>query len=448
MTAPARPGRPPLSGAARTLLRGAGSALSVKVAAVGIGFAVQLLLARLLGAVGYGDYVYALAWQNVLLIVGTLGYDATALRFVAVYHAEARWSALRGFLRRSHIMVAVTATGATILAVGIVFALRDRLRPELAATMVVAFLLLPFTAVLQLQSFGLLGLRRIVLAQAPRDVLRPFLLGAGVVLLAWVARPLVSAVSVMVVNLVSVLPALLITAWGTRRLLAPSMRGVTAEYRASEWTGVASFLFVIAGLQLLLERVDVLLLGAMLSTREAGVYAVAQRITGLLAIGLSAVNAIAAPMIAALHAGGKHDELQRTITLAVRGIFAFALPTGMVLVLFGRQVLALFGPEFTDGYVVLIVLTIGAVLNITGGLAGFLMTMTGYQREAARVIGAGVALSIALNLFLIPVWGMTGASIATVLALALRNALLRYFIRRRLHIRVSPLVALGRESPT
>ena len=60
----------------------------VKVSAVVLGFAVQLLIARYLGKAGYGDYAFAVATLNFLVIAALAGGDSVATRFVSLYRVR------------------------------------------------------------------------------------------------------------------------------------------------------------------------------------------------------------------------------------------------------------------------------------------------------------------------------------------------------------------------
>ena len=63
------------------------------------------------------------------------------------------------------------------------------------------------------------------------------------------------------------------------------------------------------------------------------------------------------------------------------------------------------------------------------GAAGFLMTMTGQHREAARIFFAALVLNVILNLVLIPSFGAAGAASATAISkLAWNVALTAYTI--------------------
>ena len=83
------------------LLRGTIGSFGVKAISNGLLFGAQLLFANYIGVDGFGVYVLALAWMNILLLVGRQGFDLATIRYVAAYQADRRWGHLSGFLRAS-----------------------------------------------------------------------------------------------------------------------------------------------------------------------------------------------------------------------------------------------------------------------------------------------------------------------------------------------------------
>jgi O-antigen/teichoic acid export membrane protein len=65
------------------------------------------------------------------------------------------------------------------------------------------------------------------------------------------------------------------------------------------------------------------------------------------------------------------------------------------------------------------------------------MTMTAHQSTAAWVMGLSAVANVVLNAALIPIWGTTGAAIATAASIAAWNIILVIQVRRRLGIRTT-----------
>ena len=69
------------------------------MAGLALSYVAHVLLSRLLGLHGYGQYVIALGWTLVLVIPARFGFDNSSLRYVTVYIDERKYGALHGFVR-------------------------------------------------------------------------------------------------------------------------------------------------------------------------------------------------------------------------------------------------------------------------------------------------------------------------------------------------------------
>ncbi len=419
-------------GVGAELARGALGSFAIRVGVAGVGFGLQLLLTRLLGPEAFGHYVYALSWITFISQAGVLGFDTASLRFVAAHQARAEWSELRGFLRRSLQVAGLLSLALAGLMALVVWGLRARLAPDLLAPLAIASLLLPLVALLQVAVAQLQALRQVVVGQAVQGVLRPLLIVATLGLLVLGGGPRPTALTAIVANAGATAVACGVGWACLRRALPAAVHTAGAVYRTRAWITTAIPLFLITAAQLLLSQTDVLMLGAMRNTTEAGVYAVASQLATLITFAIMAANTIVAPMIAALHAQGRRAELQRVLTLSSRGVLAYAIPVVLVLVVAGRWILSLYGPAFVAGYVPLLVLAVGQLAIAVCGSVGFLLTMTGHEGVATRAIGLSALVNVLLNLALIPRLGQTGAAIATAIATAMRSLVLSRQVHRLL----------------
>jgi O-antigen/teichoic acid export membrane protein len=202
------------------------------------------------------------------------------------------------------------------------------------------------------------------------------------------------------------------------------------------------------GFYMVNTRADAIMVGAIRGTSAAGIYTVAARLARLLTWGVLTVNAIGGPLISDLYARGEHRELQRMVSLAAGGIAAFTVPAAAFMVLAGPWMLGIFGPEFTAGYGVLVLLAAAYSIRALSGTVGMLLAMTGHQREAAWGVGSGAAVNILLNALLIPRFGMLGGAIATATSSAFYNCILYLLVRSRLNLEPTVLGLFRSETET
>jgi O-antigen/teichoic acid export membrane protein len=409
----------------------------VQVLGLGVSFALQVLLARTMGAESYGTYVYVTSWVALLLLVSRMGFGTASLRFVAAFRAREDWPRLRGYLRTSQGVV-----GAASLAVGgatalVAWGLGPRLPGATAPTLLVASLALPVLAFLQLWSHVLRGLQRVLASQAPATLLQPLLLAlaAGACALAWPGR--LDAPLAMALHAGSVLPAAALSYAVLRRAVPAPARRATPGGEPREWLRVALPLLAVNALLVVQERADVLAVGSFVGPAEAGIYGAASRVAGLIAFGLTAVNAWAAPLVSDLHARGDRAGLERLVRLSARIVFAVTLPLCLGVALFGRPVLAAFGPEFLAAHGALVLLAASQLVNALAGPVGFLMTMTGRQDTAARILAVHTALLVVLCGVLVPRFGILGAAGATAATRVSWNLVMAIAVWRTLRLRAT-----------
>jgi len=74
------------------VLKGASPALIIRVLGTVLGFAVSIMIARLLGAEGSGIYFLTVSVVMIASTIGRLGFDNTVVRFIAAHASQKEWS--------------------------------------------------------------------------------------------------------------------------------------------------------------------------------------------------------------------------------------------------------------------------------------------------------------------------------------------------------------------
>lgn len=422
-------------GSGATFMRGAVGSFAGKSLGLGTGFLLQVALARVLGVEQLGVYSYVLAWVNVALLVATLGFDTAFMRFVSVYVAQDDWQRLRGlFSRAARLVLLASLVGSAVLLSMAIF-LSRHWPPGQRETFMAAALLIPLFSLSALRQAALRGLKRVFLADLPDTIMRPLLI-MGALAACWLygIAP-VTAPDAMLIQAGAALAAFLLGGKLLFASLPPAFRAAAPEYESLHWLRTAFPMFLISAMHVVLKQTDVLMIGAMLGPRETGIYAVAVRLSDLAVFGLTAANAICAPMISEYFHAGRKAELQRIVRLASRISFIFTLLATLGVLLFGDWILGIFGHGFLEAKPALLILFAAQMVNALTGPVGFLMVMTGHQVRAAYINGAAVILNVVLNLVLIPRYGIEGAAFSTASAIVLWNVWMLVFVNRRLGIR-------------
>ena len=228
--------------------------------------------------------------------------------------------------------------------------------------------------------------------------------------------------------------------------------GARPQYKLSQWVKTALPMAGTDITEMLLLNADILILGLFVEAELVAYYFAATRLAQILAYVPYGATAATAQKYAALAAPADRAELQsligKTATLATVATAIAAL----VLALLAGPLLSLFGHGYTVAAPVVAVLSLGIFLSCAFGPGGDVLNMLGEERLCSVGFLLTLAVNVALNFALIPIFGIMGAAIATVSALALRGALLAYFAKVRLGLVLPAVLSLvasphGREVP-
>ncbi len=408
---------------------------ALRVVQTGLRFAISLLLARLLGAEGYGAYSFALACIAVLSVPALLGFDGLLLREVASYQAQSKSALLHGILRRARQLTALASLVLLLAAAGFTWALSAQFERPMLMALWIGLLVLPILTQVRVIQAALIGLRRVMMAQVPDAVVQPVLFLA---LIGAFAVP--REVSLDAAFVIALYGASALAAWVlATRFLGRARRALepphALEYRTAAWLRAGLPFALTGGLNVLGASLGVLMLGFMRGPAETGIFGVAAAAAGLVSLPLMAINTPLAPAVSAAYAEGNTAELQRLATKAARGAFFMCIPLALIYVTLGHWVLRLFGEEFTAGLTALVIMTVSQVFNAAMGSLGLLLQMTSHERDVAVGLGIAVAVNLAVNLALIPAWGLEGAALGVAANVVLWNTTLLVQVRRRLAIR-------------
>lgn len=177
---------------------------------------------------------------------------------------------------------------------------------------------------------------------------------------------------------------------------------------------------------------ELLMLGIVSTITTAGIYSAAVRIQLVGGMFLAVADTVARPIISDLFHRNELLQLNRIYQTLTRWSFSFILPYFFTLILFSDSILAIFGEEFREGKTVLIIVGLGTLINAATGICGAMVVMTGNPKLAFLNSFLAIVISIALNILLIPVWGLVGAAVSFAVALSLIN-MLRLFEVYRLY---------------
>jgi O-antigen/teichoic acid export membrane protein len=415
--------------------RGAAGGVIWRAGSTFLTFAAHVVLARSLSISGYGEYVYLFGVLALVWLVTQFGMEMTLLRYVAAYAARHEWGAMKGVIRCCFGTVALLGLLSAVLLSVRPDIMVNLLRHVSAETVRVGAWLIPLVSLIALLQAVGISLHRPVSSIIPYVAGRPlvFLL-LLVALRLWRPGGLSPAAALGAQVVATCLAAAAIVPILVRAWPVEAGRGVPARYAWGEWFRVSVPFLVLAELFQVAARVDLVMVGRLLGTADAGLYGAAVRLALLIQIGVSAVNAVTAPRLSAAYALQDRAQLQATADHSVLLMGIGGLVGAGGLIVFAPLFLRILGPAYLPGALAMRVLVLGQIPMCFAGSCGFLLSMTGNQNRLAAAVGIACACNVAGNLLLIPRMGIAGAAWATAASNGVLTLLMVCQGRRRLGV--------------
>jgi len=190
---------------------------------------------------------------------------------------------------------------------------------------------------------------------------------------------------------------------------------------------------------------DTILLGLFVSSSLIGIYEVAWTVASTLAIISTAVKDAVFPTMSRLDAKDRRDEVRNLLNEGLVFAGFFAIPGLLGSLVVGTRVLEIFGPDFSQGGIILLILITARLSNSFS--SQFQNTLQAVDRPdlAFRSNVAFIMANLVLNLSLIPIFGWYGAAIATSLSSALILLLSYYYVSSVLSEVVFPVGEISKE---
>ena len=394
----------------RSLLGSAG----LRAANAGLGFAVAVVLARTLGADGYGLYSTAFVVASVCAIVVQFGLPNLVMRETATAAVSEDWAHMRavwGWAGRGAALfsLAVLTVGALVL-----FVLRDGMGAEHLWTYALALGLVPLLAFGALRAGALRGLQHVVLAQVPEMIVKPGVMLALALMLGLAVPATANAAMAMQLAAVGMAFALgAVFLWRMAPKMTVGVVSDSGQRIMPTASSVVSFAMV-AGSTQVNQYLDILTLSFFRSEAEVGVYRAAWQLSLLVGFGSAVGSAIFPTLFARYHASRNGVGLARALNIARGVAVATALPLALLCFVIPREILSfLFGQEFIGGALVLVIFAALRLLMGAVGPLGPYLNMVGGERASGRAHLAAAGVNMVLNIALVPAFGVTGAAVST-----------------------------------
>ncbi|MBW2995512.1 flippase [Candidatus Woesearchaeota archaeon] len=418
-----------------TVAKGAGIAFTGKVSGTGLKYITQIIIARLLGTKLFGIYALGLVICEVAELLSRMGLHLGAVRYVSIYNGKGELQKLKGILIQS---ICFPFFGGAILGI-LIFLSSEPLaqnifgKPELALVLRIFAVSLPFWASTLVAARATTGFQTTKYLVYIKEYLQPFVNLILVILLCLIG---LSLFGVTLAWGLSFLLGFLCVLYLIKRIFPPIVqKNIKPVFETKQLFKFSLPLAFGDFMLFFLLRIDIMLLGYFWSSSEVGIYRSASQTALLILIFLISFNNIFAPMIADIISKGDRERIRQIFKSVTRWSFALSLPLFIVVGINAKGFLRIFGSDFAEGWLPLIILAAGQLLNAAAGGVAYMLIMSGHQYQ--KLVGdlAIVLTNIILNIILIPRWGLIGAAIATSISIAAVNLMrvIQVYLILRVH---------------
>jgi O-antigen/teichoic acid export membrane protein len=173
--------------------------------------------------------------------------------------------------------------------------------------------------------------------------------------------------------------------------------------------------------QIALQRMDIVLVGALRGPRDAAIYAAVTRFLVVGQLGSQAVSLVVQPTLAELLATKDLRGTKVLYQISTAWLIALTWPLYLLSAVLAPQLVGLFGNGYAAGSPVIVVLAIAMLVATGCGMVDMMLTMAGKTSWNLGNVLLALSVNIVLDLLLIPRYGVLGAGIAWAVAIVLNN---------------------------
>ncbi len=393
-------------------------AAGAKVCAAFAAFTLTALVTRNMPGEEAGLFLLGFTLLTVLSIFFRLGLDNVILRYLSAHGLDdfAQEKLNRGLLWIATAVIPVAMAG---MALSKPVATQVFNKPEFEPVLFWMLAALPAMALFFLLSFAFQALHRVVITTIFQNLGVSALFITGFGCLSFNHSDVIDAVTGA--RIYAVAAAVIFIAanvlWFTQKNVSFKLTG----YRDQELTHASMNLWMATIMGLAVQWSGILIAGVMLPAENVALLIAAQRTAMLTSFVLMIVNLVVAPRYARLWKEGNIERIQYLAKWSTRGMIMMVLPIVAVMMIWPVKVMSLFGEGFEEAAALLMILAVGQFVNVCTGSVGFLLNMTGNEKEFNKVTLYAGPLTVVLVVILTYLYGHYGTAIATSVGVMSQN---------------------------
>jgi O-antigen/teichoic acid export membrane protein len=415
------------------LTRGAGISFLGQGLSKVLNYGTQVVLARFYGPAQLGLYVLGFSFVQVASILAQLGMDNGVVRYVAHYQATRDDSRVRGTILLAcglTLVLSVVLSGLMFFGAG--FMAEALGQPSSKAVFRAFSVSIPFFAVMSIALWATQGFQTVKYVTYVRDILQPLINLVLIVAFYLVGAQILGAITAYILSMAA---GAALALYYLKRIFPKLLdKGTPPRVETRALLGVSGPMMVSELARYMNFWAPVTVLGIFSSADAVGIYNAASRTAVLCGLVFLPFVGIFSPMVANLYQRGQLDDLRYLYKSVCRWVTTGSLAVVLLTVLLAKDIMAIFGEEFIAGWVVVAIIAGAQLFDNSAGPADRLLAMTGHQRIVMVSTLAYAGIGIGASFALVPLYSIVGAALAVAAATILLNAIILFFVWRRLRI--------------
>lgn len=387
----------------------------IRFLGLGIGFILQIILGRTLSTEVYGQYTMYITYTNVLMIFAVIGMGDNLIKEVArVSEDKAKSSSLLSFsVKVSFSLFIITSIFAAVF--------HNFISTPL--NMLYLFIIILFIKVAASILDGFLqGAGFVTKVTFFNVLLNNFLKAVIFVILIYLKFDGLN--SALYSFIISEAAAIVLRIAIVKKFTGNkfSLRDDLSSNEKEQFLKYSLTVALIAGIGLLLQNVDKIMLDKMLNDTSVAIYKIAQNYVALIGIFVTPFIAFW-PVISKLYKENKISEIQAEMRNIVKIVTYMVIPMFFLFYFLSGRMLSIFGESYVtaDAKKVLLILSFAFLIDSISGPIGSILNMTKYAKFTLLNNVIAVLINVILNFIFIKKYGLAGAAVGTGIAIIANN---------------------------
>ncbi|WP_081993443.1 flippase [Pseudomonas flexibilis] len=378
---------------------------------------VTIYVARYLGPEQFGVLSYALAIVAVFMALSRLGMESILVRDLALF-PERR----QAFMSTAFTLMVMASFVSFVLLSGLVLLLEESYENRIYIFVISMGIIFQAFSVVEYNFQSQVKAKYSSIAKSLSLVVS----AATKILLVWLEAGLIFFAASYLLDFV--VTAAILLAMNFKKSQPNFFCGYDSSLLRpllkSAWPMMLSAISVS-----LYSRIDQIMLKSMVGLHELGVYAAAIKVFEGWMIVPYVISISLLPAIVRFKAA-ESKSYEKNMAILFAFLFWSSALVALFFSFFGEFVISMtFGSKYLDSASILVVVMWSATFAALGSITARYLTVEGMESKILSRTLVGLIVNVLLNLVLIPVYGVQGAAISTMVTLFVANYLINYFDR-------------------